>query len=100
MRGASPRQPARLVLQKSKVDKLCDVPAKMGIVVIGARRALSRQCCMISNERPSSYGPWSYPSGPRPRVQEDTLKPDKAQIECKTICFTLNENLRGSTLPT
>ena len=70
----------------------------MGIVVIGAPRALSRQSCMISNERPSPYGPRSYSSGPRPSVQEDTLKTDKVQIERKTFVFTLKENLRGRFL--
>ena len=70
----------------------------MGIVVSGARRALSWQSCMISNERPSPYGPRSYSSGPRPSVQEDTLKTDKVQIERKTFVFTLKENLRGRFL--
>jgi len=70
----------------------------MGIVVSGARSALSWQCCMISNERPSPYGPRSYPSGPRPSVQEETLKTDKVQIERKTFVFTLKENLRGRFL--
>ena len=53
---------------------------------------------MISNERRSSYGPRSYSSGPRPTVQEDTLKTDKVQIERKTFVFTLKENPRGRFL--
>ena len=70
----------------------------MGIVVRGARRALSCNSYMISNERPSPYGPRSYSSGPRPTVQEDTLKTDKVQIERKTFVFTLKENPRGRFL--
>ena len=53
---------------------------------------------MISNERRSSYGPRSYSSGPRPSVQEETLKTDKVQIERKTFVFTLKENPRGRFL--
>src|SRR4051812_46101341 len=59
---------------------------------------------MISNERPSPYGhnrPYSsgYNSGPpKPRVDEDTLKTDKVQIERKTFIFTLKENPRGRFL--
>ena len=58
---------------------------------------------MISNERPSPYGnrPYSggYSSGPpKPRVDEDTLKTDKIQIERKTFIFTLKENPRGRFL--
>src|SRR5258707_8404124 len=53
---------------------------------------------MISNERRSPYGPRSYSSGPRPTVQEDTLKTDKVQIERKTFVFTLKENPRGRFL--
>jgi len=59
---------------------------------------------MISNERPSPYGsPYGsnrpYSSGPpKPRVDEDTLKTDKVQIERKTFIFTLKENPRGRFL--
>jgi hypothetical protein len=59
---------------------------------------------MISNERPSPYGsnrPYNsgYNSGPpKPRVDEDTLKTDKVQIERKTFIFTLKENPRGRFL--
>jgi hypothetical protein len=53
---------------------------------------------MISNERPSPYGPRSYSPGPRATVQEDTLKTDKVQIERKTFVFTLKENPRGRFL--
>ena len=70
----------------------------MGIVVNGASRALSCNCHMISNERPSPYGPRSYSPGARATVQEDTLKTDKVQIERKTFVFTLKENPRGRFL--
>lgn len=58
---------------------------------------------MISNERPSPYGNRPYSSGyssspPKPRVDEDTLKTDKIQIERKTFIFTLKENPRGRFL--
>ena len=55
----------------------------------GRERAL-----MISNERSPSYG---YPggSGPKPPVNEETLKTDKIQIERKTFVFALKENPRG-----
>src|SRR5690349_24571255 len=53
---------------------------------------------MISNERRSTFGPRSYPSGQRPAVQEETLKTDKVQIERKTFVFTLKENPRGRFL--
>ena len=53
---------------------------------------------MISNERRSPYGPRSYSPGPRPSVQEETLKTDKVQIERKTFVFTLKENPRGRFL--
>jgi hypothetical protein len=52
---------------------------------------------MISNERPSPYGNRSY-GGPKPPVNEDTLKTDKVQIERKTFVFTLKENARGRFL--
>ena len=53
---------------------------------------------MISNERPSPYGQRPYSSGPKPNVQEETLKTDKIQIERKTFLFTLKENPRGRFL--
>jgi len=53
---------------------------------------------MISNERPSPYGPRSYSPATRATVQEDTLKTDKVQIERKTFVFTLKENPRGRFL--
>ena len=53
---------------------------------------------MISNERPSPYGQRPYPSGPKPNVQEETLKTDKIQIERKMFLFTLKENPRGRFL--
>jgi hypothetical protein len=52
---------------------------------------------MISNERPSPYGPRPY-SSPKPPVNEDTLKSEKVQIERKTFLFTLKENPRGRFL--
>jgi len=52
---------------------------------------------MISNERPSPYGP--RPSGSsKPSVAEDTLRTEKIQIERKTFVFTLKENPRGRFL--
>ena len=53
---------------------------------------------MISNERPSPYGPRSYSSGPKQPVHEDTLKTEKVQIERKTFIFALKENPRGRFL--
>jgi len=53
---------------------------------------------MISNERPSPYGPRSFSPAPKPSVPEDTLKSDKVQIERKTFVFTLKENSRGRFL--
>jgi hypothetical protein len=54
---------------------------------------------MISNERPSPYGPRAYAAAaPKPTVVEDTLKTDKVQIERKTFVFTLKENPRGRFL--
>src|SRR6266516_3932281 len=52
---------------------------------------------MISNERSPSYG---YPggAGPKPPVNEETLKTDKIQIERKTFVFALKENPRGRFL--
>lgn len=52
---------------------------------------------MISNDRPSPYGNRSY-GGPKPPVNEETLKSDKVQIERKTFVFTLKENPRGRFL--
>ncbi len=52
---------------------------------------------MISNERSSSYGsPGTV--GPRPAVNEETLKTDTIQIERKTFVFALKENPRGRFL--
>lgn len=54
---------------------------------------------MISNERPTPYGPRTYAStAPKPSVVEDTIKTDKVQIERKTFVFTLKENPRGRFL--
>ena len=52
---------------------------------------------MISNERPSPYGPRPY-SSPKPPVNEDTLKSAKIQIERKTFVLALKENPRGRFL--
>ena len=52
---------------------------------------------MISNERSSSYG-YGGGSGPKPPVNEETLKTDKIQIERKTFVFALKENPRGRFL--
>jgi hypothetical protein len=52
---------------------------------------------MISNDRPSPYGNRSY-GGPKPPVNEETLRSDKVQIERKTFVFTLKENPRGRFL--
>ena len=54
---------------------------------------------MISNERPSPYGPRPYANAaPKPNVVEETLRTDKVQIERKTFVFTLKENPRGRFL--
>ncbi len=53
---------------------------------------------MISNERPSPYGHRPHHSGPKPAVNEESLKTDKIQIERKTFVFTLKENPRGRFL--
>jgi hypothetical protein len=53
---------------------------------------------MISNERPSPYGHRPHQAGPKPQVNEETLKTDKIQIERKTFVFTLKENPRGRFL--
>lgn len=52
---------------------------------------------MISNERQPSYDGRPY-GQPKPRVDEDTLKTDRVQIERKTFIFTLKENPRGRFL--
>jgi hypothetical protein len=53
---------------------------------------------MISNERPTPYGPRPTPAGPNPNVTEDTLRSEKIQIERKTFLFLLKENPRGRFL--
>lgn len=54
---------------------------------------------MISNERPSPYGPRPYTTAaPKPTVVEETLRTEKVQIERKTFVFTLKENPRGRFL--
>ena len=58
---------------------------------------------MISNERPSPYGhhkPYGTPpyGSPKPPVNEDTLRSEKIQIECKFFQFILKENPRGRFL--
>jgi hypothetical protein len=60
---------------------------------------------MISNERsPSGYsgyggGGSNYGAGgPKPAVNEETLKTEKIQIERKTFVFALKENPRGRFL--
>jgi hypothetical protein len=53
---------------------------------------------MISNERPSPYGPRPASPGPKPGLHEDTLRSEKLQIERKTFVFTLKENPRGRFL--
>ncbi len=50
---------------------------------------------MISNEH--SYG-YASGSGPKPPVNEETLKTDRIQIERKTFVFALKENPRGRFL--
>src|SRR3954471_10831857 len=64
---------------------------------------------MISNERLSPFRPSHsnrgynsdrpYQSGPsKPRVEENTLRTEKIQIERKTFIFILKENPRGRFL--
>jgi hypothetical protein len=53
---------------------------------------------MISNERPSPYGPRIASSGQKPGAHEDTLRSEKLQIERKTFLFALKENPRGRFL--
>lgn len=52
---------------------------------------------MISNESSSPYGSRPY-GGPKPPVNEETLKSEKIQIERKTFLFSLKENPRGRFL--
>lgn len=54
---------------------------------------------MISNERPSPSGnrPHGF-SGPKPPVNEETLRTEKIQIERKTFIFALKKNPRGRFL--
>ena len=53
---------------------------------------------MISNERPTPYGPRPGPPGPGSNVTEETLRTEKIQIERKTFLFLLKENPRGRFL--
>jgi len=53
---------------------------------------------MISNERPTPYGPRPASAGPNPNVTEETLRTEKIQIERKTFLFLLKENPRGRFL--
>ena len=53
---------------------------------------------MISNERPTPYGPRPGPPGPGSNVPEETLRTEKIQIERKTFLFALKENPRGQFL--
>lgn len=60
-------------------------------------RLLSFMLLMISNERPSPFEGWPF-GNPKPRVEEDTLKSERLQIERKTFILTLKENPRGRFL--
>lgn len=51
---------------------------------------------MISNERSQPHG--HRPYGPKPPVNEETLKTEKVQIERKVFVFALKENPRGRFL--
>ena len=51
---------------------------------------------MISNDRPTPYGPGS--GGPNPGSVEETLRSEKIQIERKIFLFLLKENPRGRFL--
>ncbi len=53
---------------------------------------------MISNERPSSSGFSGYNAGPKPSINEETLRTEKIQIERKAFIFALKENPRGRFL--
>ena len=52
---------------------------------------------MISNDRPSPYGKRSH-GPPKPRVEEDTIRSEKIQIERKSFLLALKENARGRFL--
>lgn len=53
---------------------------------------------MISNERPSPYGPRTHSAGYKPGTPDETLRSEKIQIERKVFVFTLKENPRGRFL--
>lgn len=59
---------------------------------------------MISNERPSPYGPKRrhYHSGPPPaprsNVPEETIRTERIQVERKQFVFALKDNPRGRLL--
>src|SRR3954466_9601707 len=53
---------------------------------------------MIPNDQSSSSGYPSYNAGPKPSVNEETLKTETIQIERKTFVFSLKENPRGKFL--
>ena len=54
---------------------------------------------MISNERPSPYGPRSESEVPGKSFPvEENIRKDEVQIERKTFVFTLKENARGRFL--
>ena len=52
---------------------------------------------MTSHDRPSPQG-FAGGTGPRPPVNEDTIRTEKLQIERKTFVFALKENPRGRFL--
>ena len=52
---------------------------------------------MIANERSLARG-YSGGTGPKPSLNEETLKTDRIQIERKTFVFALKENPRGRFL--
>ncbi len=52
---------------------------------------------MIANERSIARG-YSGGTGPKPSLNEETLKTDRIQIERKTFVFALKENPRGRFL--
>ena len=52
---------------------------------------------MIANERSSAHG-YAGGTGPKPHLNEETLKTDRIQIERKTFVFALKENPRGRFL--
>jgi hypothetical protein len=51
---------------------------------------------MTSNDRPS-HG-FTGSGGPRPNINEDTLKTERLQVERKAFVFALKENPRGRFL--